>query len=113
VVDQDALAEQVARIAVGQFSHVSPILLGEAATAIKVRQAAKKEAIGLLTLKPSEDPWHRDGWVFQAISWIAAHDGGGVAIRAPHLIKGASPRPWRGPGGWRQGAGERWWSYGT
>ena len=87
VVDQDALAEQVARIAVGQFSHVSRILLGEAATATKVRQAAKKDAVGLLTPKPNEEPWHRDGWVFQAISWIAAHHGGGVAIRAPHLIK--------------------------
>jgi hypothetical protein len=87
VVDQDALALQVARIAVGQFSHVSKILLGETATATKVRQAAKKDATGLLTLKPKEDPWHRDGWVFQAISWIAAHDDGGVAIRAPRLIK--------------------------
>jgi hypothetical protein len=87
VVDHDVLAEQVARIAVGQFSHVSKILLGESATAAKVRAAAKKDAIGLLTLKAKEDPWHRDGWVFQAISWIAAHGDGGVAIRAPHLIK--------------------------
>ncbi|WP_377848686.1 hypothetical protein [Bosea sp. UC22_33] len=87
VIDEDVLAEQVARIAVGQFSHVSKILLGETVTPAKVREAAKKDAIGLLSLAAKEEPWHRDGWVFQAISWIAAHDDGGTAIRAPHLIK--------------------------
>lgn len=87
VVDPDALAEQVARIAVGQYRHVSKILLGVGAPAAKVTQAAKKDAIALLSLKPDEKPWHRDGWMFQAISWIAAHGDGGVAIRAPHLIK--------------------------
>lgn len=87
VVDEDALAEQVARIAVGQYRHVSKILLGASASAAMVTQAAKQDAVTLLTLKPKEDPWHRDGWVFQAISWIAAHNDGGVAIRAPHLIK--------------------------
>ncbi len=87
VVDKDALAEQVARIAVGQYRHVSRILLGAGASVAKVTQAAKKDAITLLSLQPDEKPWHRDGWMFQAISWIAAHNDGGVAIRAPHLIK--------------------------
>ncbi|ESX56206.1 hypothetical protein X761_12715 [Mesorhizobium sp. LSHC424B00] len=34
------------------------------------------------------DPWHRDGWMFQAMSWIAAHRAtpGGV-ISFPHLIQ--------------------------
>lgn len=53
----------------------------------QVTLAAKKDAIALLSLKPDEKPWHRDGWMFQAISWIAAHNDGGIAIRAPHLIK--------------------------
>jgi len=87
VVDQEVLAEQVARIAVGQYRHVGRILLGAGASAAKVTQAAKNDAITLLSLKPDEKPWHRDGWIFQAISWIAAHNDGGVAIRAPHLIK--------------------------
>jgi hypothetical protein len=77
----------VARIAVGQYRHVAKILLGEGATATAVTQSAKADAIGLLTLKRDEEPWHRDGWLFQAISWIAAHNTSGVAIRAPHLIK--------------------------
>lgn len=87
VLDEDALAEHVARIAVGQYRHVAKILLGEGATAATVNQAAKTDAIKLLTLKVDEKPWHRDGWLFQAISWIAAHNASGVAIRAPHLIK--------------------------
>lgn len=87
VADIDALAAQVARIAVGQYRHVSRILLGGAATDAAVTAAAKADAIGLLTVKPGADPWHRDGWIFQAISWIAAHHAGGVAIKAPHLIK--------------------------
>ena len=87
VADENALAEHVARIAVGQYRHVAKILLGEGATAAAVTQSAKADAITLLTLKKGEEPWHRDGWVFQAISWIAAHNASGVAIRAPHLIK--------------------------
>ena len=87
VADEDALAEHVARIAVGQYRHVAKILLGEGATAAVVTQSAKADAITLLTLKKGEEAWHRDGWLFQAISWIAAHNASGVAIRAPHLIK--------------------------
>lgn len=87
VADEDALAEHVARIAVGQYRHVAKILMSEGASAAAVTQAAKADAITLLTLKKNEEPWHRDGWLFQAISWIAAHNTSGVAIRAPHLIK--------------------------
>jgi hypothetical protein len=87
VVDGDALAEHVARIAVGQYRHVARILFGEDVTTATVTQAAKADAITLLTVKKGEEPWHRDGWLFQAISWIAAHNTSGVAIRAPHLIK--------------------------
>lgn len=87
VVDEDALAEHVARIAVGQYRHVAKILLGEGATSTAVTKSAKADAIALLTLKKDEKPWHRDGWLFQAISWIAAYNTGGIAIRAPHLIK--------------------------
>jgi hypothetical protein len=65
------------------------MLYGQSAGAsiAQVNKTAKKDAITLLTLEPEETPWHRDGWIFQAISWIAAHNDGGVAIRAPHLIK--------------------------
>jgi hypothetical protein len=87
VTDRDILAEHVARIAVGQFRHVAKILASKGTPPAKADADAKADAIALLTLKVGEDPWHRDGWLFQAISWIAAHTSGGVAIRAPHLIK--------------------------
>jgi hypothetical protein len=87
VADEEALAEHVARVAVGQYRHVAKILLGEGAAVGTVTRSAKADAITLLTLKRDEEPWHRDGWLFQAISWIAAHNSSGVAIRAPHLIK--------------------------
>jgi hypothetical protein len=40
-------------------------------------------------VKAGQDPWHRDGLVFQAISWIAAHKSSGAAtsiFSLPHQI---------------------------
>ncbi|WP_143226633.1 hypothetical protein [Acidovorax sp. 62] len=40
----------------------------------------------LLTQKGA-DPWHRDGWMFQVMSWLAAHvNTPGARIALPHLI---------------------------
>jgi hypothetical protein len=88
ITDEDALAEQVARVALGQYRHIGKILHGAnvigAAASFDHAAAATK----LLTVQPGEDPWHRDGWIFQTISWIAAHhEAKGTAIRPPHLIK--------------------------
>jgi len=66
---------------------VARILSSEGTSAAAVNQAAKADAIRLLTVGPGEEPWHRDGWLFQAISWVAAYSAGGAAIRPPHLIK--------------------------
>jgi hypothetical protein len=87
IEDQDALAEQVARIAVGQYRHVAKILAGTGSAPPPSDDDVKTNAIALLTAEDPNNPWHRDGWLFQAISWIAAHTGGGAAIRPPHLIK--------------------------
>lgn len=87
IADDALLAEYVARIAVGQCRHVARIPASQDASAASVDQAAKADAITLLTVNAGEEPWHRDGWLFQAISWIAAYSAEGVAIRAPHLIK--------------------------
>lgn len=85
VADQDVLAEHVARIAVGQYRHVAKILANAGTPPLETDDDAKADAVALLTVT-GKDPWHRDGWLFQAISWIAAHTGGGAAIRPPHLI---------------------------
>jgi hypothetical protein len=86
VPDEDQLADYVARIAIGQSRHVERILAGLSLGAPSTSQAAAKGARALLTVK-GDDPWHRDGWLFQAMSWVAANCAapGGV-IRAPHMI---------------------------
>ena len=88
VVDEDALAAQVARVALGQYRHVARILAGRPGLPLKTRSDQILSAIKMLTLKENEDPWHRDGWLFQTISWIAAHQvSHGSVTRPPHIIK--------------------------
>lgn len=86
--DEDVLAERVARVALGQYRHVARILAGAnvagpVTTADHIAGATK-----FLTVDAGKDPWHRDGWLFQTISWIAAHQNGQRTItRAPHALK--------------------------
>lgn len=85
--DEDELARKVARLALGQARHVAAILSGVDKTAPATRGDAAKGAIKLLTVPDGQPPYHRDGWVFQAISWIAAHRADiGAVVRAPHMI---------------------------
>jgi hypothetical protein len=86
VEDEDALADQIARIALGQSRHVQKILAGANLGPAPTTTNAATGAITLLTVT-GEDPWHRDGWIFQAMSWIAANRAtpGGI-IRSPHMI---------------------------
>jgi hypothetical protein len=77
----------VAQIALGQSRHVAAILSGIDKTRPATRSDTAKGAIKLLTVPKGKPPYHRDGWVFQAISWIAAHRfESGVVVRAPHMI---------------------------
>jgi len=88
IEDEQALAERVALVALGQYRHVAKILAEDSGAAPAVSMDHVSAAIRLLTVSPGEDPWHRDGWVFQTISWIAAHQkAGGAATRPPHIIK--------------------------
>ena len=73
VTDEENLAQLIAGIAVGQSEHVSQILKGTNTLPLASAQHIHNAAIGLLTPKDPRDPSHRDGWLFQAISWIAAH----------------------------------------
>lgn len=87
VVDEDLLADQIARIALGQSRHVQRILAGANLAAPSTTDSAASAAIDLLTVANGVDPWHRDGWIFQAMSWIAAIKAapGGI-IRSPQMI---------------------------
>lgn len=69
----DKLAEMVAHIAIGQYRHVEKIISGKKITSLQVTDRQKQGAIKLVTAKDITQPYHRDGWIFQAISWIVAH----------------------------------------
>lgn len=87
VPDDDELATWIAWVAVGQAHHVAEILHAVSpGGAMPTNAAAKQDAVALLT-QTGKDPWHRDGWMFQVMSWLAAHrHRPGALIGLPHLI---------------------------
>lgn len=88
VADEDALAEQVARITLGQYRHVARILAGANVAGPVTSAEQAQAAIVQLTVPMGKDPWDRDGWIFQAISWIAALNGPTASVtRPPHIRK--------------------------
>jgi hypothetical protein len=88
IEDEDVLAERVARVVLGQYRHVAKILSGAGVPGPVANAEQANAAIKQLTLAVGEDPWHRDGWLFQAISWIAAHQQpSGSLTRMPHIRK--------------------------
>ncbi|MEA3141727.1 MAG: hypothetical protein QOK23_3896 [Gammaproteobacteria bacterium] len=87
VADQLELAERIAFVALGQARHVAKILSGIKAIPPSTTESTRAAAIKLLTVPPGADPWHRDGWLFQTMSWLAALQANPSAIiRAPHMI---------------------------
>ncbi|WP_428060262.1 hypothetical protein [Brevundimonas sp.] len=88
IANEADLARKVAMVALGQYWHVAQILAGIDKKSPPTRKEAAAAAIKRLTVPDDSDPWHRDGWVFQTISWIAAHrTEKGVVARAPHAIE--------------------------
>ena len=87
IADEDGLAELIARIALGQHLHVIRVLRETATLAYAPTQNAKDGAIELLTATNSHVRWHRDGWLFQAISWVAANIQDPNTVKSPpHII---------------------------
>jgi hypothetical protein len=86
IEDERELARLVARVYLGNARHVEKILrkLKPDASAPPVSEGAAKSAKKLLSL--SSD--HRDGLLFQAISWIVAQNQAtrGSIVKLPHLI---------------------------
>jgi hypothetical protein len=85
ITDEDELARQIAITALGQSRHVERILAGAQLGPPPTTASSAAAAMRMLTV-PGNDPSHRDGWVFQVISWIAAHRAtpGGL-IRSPQM----------------------------
>lgn len=88
VEDVDLLAERVARVAMGQYRHVAKVLEGLNVVAPKGSTAHAANAIAKMQVAKNGDPWQRDGWIFQIISWIAAnqHKTESVVLKPPHIF---------------------------
>ena len=87
VSDDSLLARGVAQIAIGQWEHLESILQGSRWVDPPVGYSLAG-AIKTLSAPPGSPDWlvwHRDGWVFQAISWIAAVETGRGPARPPHI----------------------------
>lgn len=77
----------IARVALGQYRHVLQVLKDTNCIAYAPTKNAKNGAIQLLTAANPDEPWHRDGWVFQVISWIAANLQNSKSLKSPpHII---------------------------
>lgn len=86
IPDADLLAQWIAWVAVGQSYHVANILHLAGIGPLPTNDDAIKEGVKLLT-QAGISPDHRDGWMFQIISWLAAHRRTPNALIAgPHMI---------------------------
>jgi hypothetical protein len=85
--DEGCLAEQIAYIALGQSLHVQKILTGANLNSRIPTTNAVKSAIKLLTANSETEAEHRDGWMFQLMSWIAANKAlpNGL-IKTPQMV---------------------------
>jgi hypothetical protein len=86
--DERWLAERIALVAVGQSLHVERVLAGANIGPPPVFATAVEYAIAALTLRDGAFPYHRDGWLLQVMSWLAAHTASpGGLISPPHMIQ--------------------------
>jgi hypothetical protein len=92
--DEDLLARIVASIALGLSDHAGDILARVPSPSRPVLRERHLDRLITELGKPISEAvrWHRDGWVFQMISWIsaqlaAAHHGKRLLIRAPQPRK--------------------------
>lgn len=87
VLDEKELANLIARVALGQARHVQKILASAAVALPPPAAEAWDAAIKTLTVAPGSDPWHRDGWMFQVMSWLSASKAAPSSLmNPPHLI---------------------------
>lgn len=87
LLDFDRLAYLVAVIALGQAQHVAVVLAGlDPESPVLGLAELKAQANKVLTVAGT-DPWQRDAFIFEAISWIAAQQtaGPGDFMRDPHI----------------------------
>jgi len=87
IASDNELAKLVARVALGQSHYALRVLKETGFVSSTAAGTTLPGAISLLTAADPKKPYHRDGWLFQVISWIAANlqDPNGL-IMEPHMI---------------------------
>jgi hypothetical protein len=88
VLDFSRLAELIAVVAMGQAAHVALVARRVTNTLAPIQQAQlRAAAVRNMTVPAGADPWRRDGFLFEAISWISAQQGAlpGDVLRDPHI----------------------------
>ncbi len=95
VHDLDKLAELVAFIAKGQVLHAENIINGLSSTTPAMDEEWKQACVKYLSVHRDEDgqeergarKWHRDGFLFEAISWIVARNvyPQNALLKDPHV----------------------------
>lgn len=86
ISDATALAGCIAKIALGQWKHAESLLDKARILYPHLPTLPVDSAKNLLVVPSGQDPWHRDGWIFQCISWIAAVEASEGPVRQPHMI---------------------------
>ena len=91
VTDEDELATMIAKVALGQAMVVERVLRDTGCMASRCTTAAGRQGARRLLCVDRGSSAHRDGWMFQVISWIASHlqasrGSNKVLIRPPHMI---------------------------
>lgn len=85
VPSKQQLAKAVAMVAVGQAMHLTKILHYAGLGPKPSSKDSVQAAIGLLT--PGKEVYHRDGWIFQVMSWLAAQlNTPGGLMNPPQMI---------------------------
>ncbi|XSC42157.1 hypothetical protein ACF1BQ_026925 [Bradyrhizobium sp. RDT10] len=87
VEDEDELAALVAMVLIGRAKHAESVLAGSQQTFATVPDAIKQQLRVQLHPAPGPLTYHRDGLLFEIISWIAARITAAPdeVISTPHL----------------------------
>lgn len=81
VRNEKLLASLITRLLMGQYRHVQKILASETTSRVtSISTAGIDDLIRKMTPENDTEMYHRDGWVFQMTTWIAAK------ILDPHIM---------------------------
>jgi hypothetical protein len=87
VLNENQLANLVAVVLLGRARHAARVIQGAELRHLPVG-ALKQRLRAQLEVPADEQPYHRDGLLFEIICWVAAHQSSvaGELIADPHLV---------------------------